>query len=315
MAAETAIGGPRLLRSASEEDNCSHCHNGNVATDDVMAVINQVSAHRVQDTISVHDPAEPAIVDVRHVECSDCHDSHATQMDRSAGDTPANVRGVSLAGSEISAAVRTFEICLRCHGDSNNQPASRTPRQQESTNMRLKIQVGNPSFHPIAGVGQNSDVPSLINPWTEQSMMSCTDCHNSSQAQSAGGSGPEGPHGSTFEPILVRNYQTIDNTPESASNYALCYGCHSRDSILNDESFPEHDKHIRGEDTPCNICHDPHGVSSTQGNATNNSHLINFDISIVSPNQNGLLQFVDNGDRAGSCDLSCHGEDHDNFNY
>jgi hypothetical protein len=181
--------------------------------------------------------------------------------------------------------------------------------------MRLKIQVGNPSFHPIAGVGQNSDVPSLINPWTEQSMMSCTDCHNSSQAQSAGGSGPEGPHGSTFEPILVRNYQTIDNTPESASNYALCYGCHSRDSILNDESFPEHDKHIRGEDTPCNICHDPHGVSSTQGNATNNSHLINFDISIVSPNQNGLLQFVDNGDRAGSCDLSCHGEDHDNFNY
>lgn len=108
---------------------------------------------------------------------------------------------------------------------------------------------------------------------------------------------------------------TIDNTPESAFNYALCYACHSRDSILADESFPEHDKHIRGENTPCNACHDPHGISATQGNDTNNSHLINFDVSIVSPNSNGQLDFVDEGDRAGSCNLSCHGEDHDNFNY
>jgi hypothetical protein len=146
-------------------------------------------------------------------------------------------------------------------------------------------------------------------------MMTCTDCHNSDQARSAGGAGPEGPHGSSFAPILVRNYATIDNTPESASNYALCYGCHSQDSILNDDSFREHDKHIRGEDTPCNACHDPHGISATQGNSTNNSHLINFDTSIVFPNQNGLLRFVDNGQFAGSCDLLCHGEDHDNFDY
>jgi hypothetical protein len=108
---------------------------------------------------------------------------------------------------------------------------------------------------------------------------------------------------------------TIDNTPESAFNYALCYACHSRDSILNDESFPEHDKHIRGENTPCNVCHDPHGISATQGNDTNNSHLINFDVSVVSPGSNGQLNFIDEGDRAGSCNLSCHGEDHDNFNY
>ena len=310
-----AEGGPRLLRSTSEEDNCSDCHNGNVATDDVMAVFNQLSTHGVQDTTSVHDPAEPAVVTARHVECADCHDPHATQMGRNAGDTPANVRGVNIGGSEIAAAVSTYEICLRCHGDSPNQPTARTPRQHSLTNIRLKIQPGNPSFHPIASVGRNSNVPSLINPWTEQSIMSCTDCHNSSQARSAGGSGPEGPHGSTFEPILVRNYQTIDNTPESASAYALCYECHSQDSILRDESFAEHDKHIRGENTPCNACHDPHGISSTQGNATNNSHLINFDTSIVSPRGNGDLRFEDQGEFAGTCYLVCHGEDHDNFNY
>lgn len=310
-----AGGGPRLLRSASEEGNCAGCHNGNVASDNVMAVLNQASAHRVQDTMSVHDPAESAVVSTRHVECADCHDPHATQAGRNAGDTPANVRGVNIAGTEIAAAVSTYEICFRCHGDSPNQPISRTPRQHDLTNIRLKIQPGNPSFHPIASVGQNSNVPSLLNPWTEQSTMTCTDCHNSSQARSAGGSGPEGPHGSTFEPILVRNYQTIDNTPESAANYALCYECHNRSSILGDESFAEHDKHIRGEDTPCNVCHDPHGISSTQGNVTNNSHLINFDTSIVSPRGNGDLRFEDLGQFTGTCYLECHGKDHNNFDY
>ena len=84
---------------------------------------------------------------------------------------------------------------------------------------------------------------------------------------------------------------------------------------MNDESFTEHDKHVRGEDTPCNVCHDPHGISSTQGNSTNNSHLINFDTSIVSPRGNGDLRFEDQGEFAGTCYLVCHGEDHDNFNY
>jgi predicted CXXCH cytochrome family protein len=282
-----AEGGPRLLKHAVEEDVCADCHNGNVAADDIMAVVNQFSSHRVEDTTAIHDPAEPAVISSRHVECADCHNPHATQMGRSPGDTPANVRGVSISGGAIAQANSTYEICLRCHGDSPNQPPARTPRQHDQANVRLKIQPGNPSFHPISTVGQNNNVPSLINPLTEQSIIGCVDCHNSNTAQSVGGSGPEGPHGSIYEPILARNYQTTDNTPESASNYALCYGCHSRDSILNDESFAEHDKHIRGEDTPCNVCHDPHGISSTQGNPTNNSHLMNFDTSIVSPRGNG----------------------------
>ena len=308
-------GGPRLLRYAQEEDNCSDCHNGNVASKNVMTVISQFSSHRVQDTTLVHDPVEPAGVDARHVECADCHNAHATQSARSPGDTPANVRGVNLAGVEVNPAVATFQICLRCHGDSPNQPPARTPRQHSQANMRLKIQPNNPSFHPIAGVGQNPDVPSLIAPLTEQSIIGCGSCHNSNTAASAGGNGPEGPHGSSFAPILVRNYTTIDNTPESPSSYALCYSCHSRDSILNDESFKEHDKHIRGENTPCNACHDPHGISASQGNITNNSHLINFDTSIVFPRGNGELRFEDQGQFAGTCYLVCHGEDHDNYNY
>ena len=310
-----AGGGPRLLVHEAEEDNCVDCHNGNVATDDVSADFSKFSSHRVQDTTLVHDPVEPAIVDSRHVECADCHDPHATRAGRLPGDTPANVRGVNIGGAEIPVAINIYEICLRCHGDSPNQPPARTPRQHDQINMRLKIQPGNPSFHPIADTGQNLDVPSLITPLTEQSIIGCEDCHNSNSAQSVGGSGPEGPHGSVFGSILARNYVTTDNVPESPGNYALCYSCHSRNSILNDESFGEHDKHIRDEDTPCNACHEPHGISSTQGNATNNSHLINFDTSIVFPNANGQLGFTDRGDREGSCDLLCHDKDHEDLEY
>jgi len=308
-------GGPRLLRHANEEQNCSACHNGNVADKSVMASINQFSAHRVQDTTLIHDPVEPAIVDNRHVECADCHDPHATRSSRVAGDVPANVRGVNLAGVAVNPAVATFQICLRCHGDSPGQPPARTPRQHDQSNMRLKIQPNNPSFHPIVAPGRNSNVPSLISPLTEQSIIGCTDCHNSSSAVSAGGAGPEGPHGSSFDPILVRNYSTLDNTFESASSYALCYECHSRNSILNDESFKYHDKHIRDEETPCNVCHAPHGISATQGNSTNNSHLINFDTSIVFPNKNGQRRFIDNGQNSGSCDLLCHDKDHEDKDY
>jgi predicted CXXCH cytochrome family protein len=312
----SATGGPRLLQYAIEEDNCRACHNGNVANQDVMAEFNKLSIHPIIDTALVHDPVEPGTVVDRHVECVDCHDPHATR----AGATPitgvlTNVRGIDLSGGEVDPASQSYELCFRCHADNPDPGPNTTPRQHDQLNTRLEFQLGNPSFHPVAGIGRNPDVPSLIDPLTPTSIIECTDCHNSDSSTVAGGAGPSGPHGSAFEPILARRYVTLDNTPESNSAYALCYSCHSRNSILNDESFAEHDKHIRGEDTPCNVCHDPHGVSSTQGNSVNNSHLINFDISVVSPNNNGLLRFVDGGRFSGSCDLACHGQDHDDENY
>jgi predicted CXXCH cytochrome family protein len=310
-----AKGGARLLKYINEEDNCATCHNGNVASKDVMESFELASSHRVEDTTLVHDPVEPAVVETRHVECADCHDPHSTRASRSAGDLPANVRGVNLNGVEVSQVAADFEICLRCHGDSVNQPPARTPRQHDQANMRLKIQLDNPSFHPIAGPGRNNEVPSLIFPLDEQTVIGCAGCHNSSNAVSVGGTGPEGPHGSEYAPLLVRNYYVLDNTPESEFAYALCYGCHSRDSILNDESFKHHDKHITGQETPCNACHDPHGISNTQGNEINNSHLINFDTSIVFPNSNNQLLFEDTGQQSGTCNLLCHGDNHVDVKY
>ncbi len=108
---------------------------------------------------------------------------------------------------------------------------------------------------------------------------------------------------------------TADFTSESSSNYALCYKCHSRSSILGNQSFPLHNFHVSGERASCNICHDPHGISSTQGNTTNNTHLINFDTSVVQASSSGILRFEDLGNVSGRCYLRCHGKDHDPCGY
>ena len=311
-------GGPVLLRHAAEEENCAACHSGNVAAQDVMASFQQFSSHPVIARSATHDPGEPAVAQDRHVGCSDCHNAHRSPIG-SPSDGPGrsvqyipNSRGVDLNNSEVRSASRTYQVCLRCHGDSPGKSVPRVRRQLDQNNVRMEIQVNNPSFHPIAGPGKNGDVPSLIQPFNAQSVIGCVDCHNSNTSV---GGGVRGPHGSAIEPILALNYQTTDNTPESPSAYALCYSCHSRDSILADESFAEHNKHIRGENTPCSVCHDPHGVSAVQGNVLNNTHLINFDTTIVQPNASGVLRFEDQGRFRGSCDLACHGENHDNFDY
>ncbi|MBA4366930.1 MAG: cytochrome C, partial [Desulfobacterium sp.] len=171
---------------------------------------------------------------------------------------------------------------------------------------------GNPSHHPVGNLGVNADVPSLLSSWTVNSLMTCMDCHNTDDRS---GRAPKGPHGSNFKYLLERNYETNDPASESADAYALCYKCHSRDSIIGDQSFKYHRRHIVEQNTSCSVCHDPHGISSLQGNADNNSHLINFDLTAVAPNISGELAFQDLGRFSGQCSLTCHGREHLNTRY
>lgn len=313
----TAGGKQWLLNTTSEENNCYTCHNGNVATKNLQAEFTgKVSIHPVAATTGVHDPVEPAVIQSRHVECVDCHNPHAANA--TVGALPgslAGVRGVNGGGSVVMPASSEYQICFRCHADSPNQPAPRTTRQIAQGNTRLEFATSNPSSHPVMGPGRSSNVPSLIAPWTTGSTMKCGDCHNNNAGPGAGGTGPKGTHGSTYPTLLERQYVKADRTPETATNYALCYKCHNRNSILGDNTFKEHSKHITGERTPCNACHDPHGISSTQGNATNNSRLINFDTTISKPSSSGQLKFVSNGTNKGSCYLTCHGKNHNPLSY
>jgi len=309
----------RLLNFAAEESNCSACHNAHVAQKDIMAEFNKSYRHPITSTTGVHQPKEPAVVSSRHVECHACHNPHAARA--GPGNPPgplAAVRGVDTNGTEVNPVTREYQICYRCHADSPNKPAPPTTRQVAQNNVRLEFDTANPSYHPVEGPGKNPNVPSLSGApagLSTSSVIACSDCHNNNSGPKAGGSGPNGPHGSTYARILVRQYITTDPNSESSSAYALCYNCHNRSSILGNQSFSEHNKHISGERANCNICHDPHGISVTQGNSTNNSKLINFNTSVVSPSSSGILRFESTGTNSGRCYLRCHGQNHNPYSY
>ncbi len=310
-----AGGTKRLLNYSAEESNCLYCHNGNVAssTKNINSELSKTYKHNVAGYSAVHDPTEGNEPTTKHVECVDCHNPHASNA--ATASAPAvkgnsqKVKGINSAGSSVNPVTYEYEICLRCHSSVSWRQTARTIRIIEQSNVRLEFNTGNPSHHAVFGAGPSSDVPSLVTGYSTTSVIYCTDCHSSD-----GTNVPKGPHGSTVRGLLKSGYATADNTTESATAYALCYSCHSRTSILNDVTFKEHSKHIVSEKAPCNACHDPHGISSTQGNATNNSRLINFDTTIVRRSGSNRY-FRDDGYRTGTCYLTCHSTNHNGWNY
>lgn len=311
-----AGGKPRLLNHLVEEENCYSCHNGNVASHNIEAEFSKLSAHPVDRTTGVHDPTENPLTAPRHVECVDCHNPHVspTPAVAAAEGSPIappslpGVKGISIDGTVVTEQTKEYELCFRCHADSVERGPASVPRQIAQTNARLQFRPSNASFHPVAAVGKNPKVPSLITPWNPTSRMSCTDCHSNDRGPGAGGTGPRGPHGSQHAPLLERRLELSDYQIENTATYALCYKCHSRDSILGDQSFPYHRLHIVQQQAACTTCHDSHGVE-------NNPHLINFNTLYVSDSTKGPRKYLSTGPRSGSCTLSCHGKDHEPLTY
>lgn len=293
----SALHAERLLTYNNDEDTCTACHNGSVSPD-VMSDFSKLSAHPVAATNGVHDPNEPVVVNDRHVECVDCHNPHSA----GASIGVPGISGVTFQNVEVSPITNLYQLCFRCHGDSAGIPAPRTSRQFPQNNIKTMFDPTNSSYHPVAAVGKNINVPSLIPPLSVNSTITCFDCHGSDAGTSSA------PHGSIYAPILKLQNITIDNNPESPAAYALCYSCHDRNAILGNTSFPEHQMHIVGENSPCSVCHDPHGVSATAGGAATIA-LVNFDTNVVLPS-GGIINFTSTGLFSGSCTLVCHGENH-----
>ncbi len=319
----TAEGRQRLLRFARLEDNCLACHDGSVATD-IAAVIGRRSNHRGTWGNSGHDPTEPVRPIRAHVECVDCHNPHAAQPGRrgtlarqSAITVPGpmlGVPGINIRGRTVNRPSFYYEICLRCHSDRPVRIKKTITRTVNTPNLRLRISPTAASSHPIAVRNRGGQVPSIL-PAFRGRRISCQDCHNVDDAEALGDLQPNGPHGSSNPFLLTERYNTQDFTTESTGAYALCYQCHDRNSLLNDESFTLHRSHIVNNQAPCSACHAPHGV---RGSTSEHSHLINFDRSIVrpvsSPTGSGL-NFRDLGRFQGSCTLRCHGVNHVRFRY
>jgi predicted CXXCH cytochrome family protein len=311
-----AGGRERLLHYANETANCVVCHNANVAQKNIVYELGKEFGHFVQnpDYVGVHDPAvDFSGPESRHVACVSCHNPHRTNADTAtAPAVPGSmrgVRGIDAGGNPVASADYAYEVCFKCHSGANQfeTGAYAIDRQDPQPDTRLAFDSANPSWHPVTAPQRFTDtsVPSLLPPYDlGGKSIYCTDCHSNDDA-----SGPRGPHGSNHRYLLARNYTTADDTPESAYEYALCYQCHDRSKILADESGFPHALHL-GKDlshpvnAPCSACHDPHG-------SQNNTHLINFDLAIVSPpSELDPIEFVDGGQFFGTCYLTCHGKVH-----
>lgn len=264
-------------------------------------VFDRPGIHNSKEALPEISPAAP-----RHSDCVDCHNTHQLIA-------TAPFKGIKgrMAGNFSAQITKEYELCYLCHSDSANLPI-------KSTNKRTEFSKTNPSFHPVEDEGKNLAVVSLLRPYREKkkspsdiSVIKCGDCHGSDDPSSA-----RGPHGSKYQGLLVENYAIGDNIDESAFSYALCYKCHNRSSILGNESFPLHSRHVAGErnfkggGTSCYTCHTSHG-------STENRYLIRFNRDYVSESSSGKLKFVEKGTYSfhGECWLSCHGVDHNPKTY
>jgi predicted CXXCH cytochrome family protein len=318
----TAGGHERLLIFENEEDNCLSCHDGQVARINIRAELDKPSAHDPRRYVGVHDPVERPGGERPHVECVDCHNPHAVSAEPVSGvyvpigATLAKSRGVSTSGAQLDEARHEYEVCFRCHGEYAVEVPRRIQRQAQHGDMRLKFSPSNPSYHPVVAPAASRDMLTLTPGLAPGSMIRCTDCHNNDDGPRAGGGGPDGPHGSNYDFLLERNYTARDDTVESEFEYALCYKCHQRISILSNYGFSLHHRHVVDERTPCSACHDPHGISRTQGFGSDHTHLINFDTQIVRPSTIAQrTEFRDLGTQTGSCTLLCHGSEHRDRTY
>ncbi len=301
---------------------------------DIKSQIEKVSNHRERAGLSNSILSNLKASDralLGDVTCADCHNPHAANKKKAVAPYASGMvfgtSGLDRNGKEVSPVTYEYEICFKCHADYTTD-TQYIPRVVATTNMRLAFDTANPSYHPVEGMGRSMAIPSIpsqLEPaLNAAAVIYCTACHR----DDAGGS--KGPHGSSFAPILRERYETADGTLESYDNYALCYRCHNRTSILDDVSFRKkinrktasgggHSGHLT-TGAPCSACHDPHGINVTLpmkvSGTGSHTHLINFDTRIVLPKPGSPYPiYNDTGNFSGSCTLVCHGVVHDSLSY
>lgn len=318
---------PTLLVNR-EENLCNACHDGAPATN-VLLQLTKSYRHPTTDYSGRHSAAEGGTAASygtanRHAECEDCHDAHTAASDATAPVAPAaskRIRGVGrvsvvngAAGTtpaytyrgpaDATAPIAEYQVCFKCHSSWTTQPAGQS-------DLALKFNGNNPSFHPVEAVGKNTNIraASFVNGWVGTSTMYCTDCHTSDDPT------VRGPHGSQYRYLLKRPSIASSSSRTMASTEA-CFDCHSfnvyantqsTDTVLSNSRFNRpnseegHAFHIVEKRYPCYSCHDTHGSSTLP-------HMI------VTGRNPGIKTYTQTA-TGGTCTPTCHGTESYSLNY
>lgn len=233
--------------------------------------------------------------------CLQCHGSETKQKEarkhKRLGGDPGPLPDIGAEFQKLYAHTMVDDGlavgCLTCHivhpknGDLRYDTAVSNYSKSPSANDLCF------ACHETLSDETTSAVSGHVDPDTGGELL-CMDCHGSDERAK----GYSGIHGSNHEGLLKRAYALQDGTPESAQTYALCYGCHDRDEILNPMKNTPHALHVGKNDVSCSVCHDPHYSARTG--------MIRFDLSKVFA-LDGKLDYS----RGSGCTLVCHGVPHD----
>jgi predicted CXXCH cytochrome family protein len=280
---------PAML-DTREPELCLTCHDGSRGAD-IRFQMAKTYRHGM-DARGKHDPHEgsdptkyAALPGTnRHAVCSDCHNVHRATKDRTVPAAPeasgllAGVSRIEVANGPAGTAprftwrsaddpgiAREYEICFKCHSSWTRL----TPGQAD---LALLTNPQNASFHPIQAAGKNPNIDpqAFVNGFGADSLVTCSDCHDSDDEN------VRGPHGSSYRYILKRPATTVSTTYASQRD-DLCFACHTYDvyanvsaaaSVLRASRFNApagsgHTLHVALQQIPCYACHETHGSART----------------------------------------------------
>ena len=254
--------------------------------------------------------------------CLDCHNTvqgvNRRQVVENASDGNGDfVRTSHHVTNGTTNEVVAEEDCLVCHDQSNhqsyadgvsvylNQPAGGAAIVYDGSTGSLTAFCQDCHDGSVSGTpfSDGRTPPNNLVTWSASAHgagAECADCHSNG-------------HGGDRQNMLTGTYVVTDNNGYASGDYALCWNCHSANTIVSGfNSFEDlHNLHVIGEQSPCIICHDPHG-------GTNGAEpgMISFEYGISI----GMdIQYIDGynastaywvNSNLGFCYISCHGKDH-----
>ncbi len=267
-------GSPGPGNTNEEEGFCYTCHDADgPASIDIQSQFAQTSYHNVD----ANDPGG------EYLECTNCHNPHLANAANKLADPD--------TGAQTPWTGTMEAFCLTCH-DGSPPGGVAFPASASGTGYDKSTFVG--TTHDTQTGGTDS----------------CRQCHDQ--------------HGSPYNSLLLNDYVTADYNPYTYpdADYALCWNCHDEWQTIFGQSrfgkykngvFDEnfHDKHVRGEQAPCFVCHDVHAPHDA-----GEPGLINFDFAVqlgydiqYIGGRDGSTAFWINGNQ-GYCYIRCHGKDH-----
>ncbi len=209
---------------ASPNAYCLNCHdaasaNAGKAATDIRGQFALTYRHTTATCFDCHGTAGNGVASIHTLRSGNHTAANATIAGNlaSAKGVPVTFSASNWTAPTTGVAITAtseYQICLRCHSSASGIGATAL------TNLGLEFSTSNQSYHPVVaalptadpGLNGSSRLASTqLTGWSPGNIMTCSDCHATSQA------GSFGPHGSAIKWMLKGTNKAWPYTDASAN--------------------------------------------------------------------------------------------------